>query len=296
MLSGPIEIMNGVTFFPNPYSCITHFDDAPLTTKIWSTVQSYGTLFNCFLDNIDSVFRGAEAQMIGYTKIPAPCFSGRKLVVFLHGLGSNPSQFKTIIDKIASSRLPETDVYIPYILQKGHAKLDEMIRPIFEVIEKWNKTGGDKELVLVGISNGGRIARGIEAHLYTLENLTKLRFVSIVGACKGSSLADLANKLCLSWVLSTNIGREMPTNSARTAQLNEDWQAAFRKPSRCTREYTFIASPHDWQVPNYESTLPEIPVKEGVRTRYAIVPCHGHISVVNAVAQTVAELVSIDTL
>ena len=54
-----------------------------------------------------------------------------------------------------------------------------MVKPIFEEIEKWAKTSDEKELVLVGISNGGRIARAIEAEIAKSEssaNIKKLRF------------------------------------------------------------------------------------------------------------------------
>ena len=69
------------------------------------------------------------------------------------------------------------DIYIPYILEKGNGKLDDMVRPIFKEICKWAESGGDKELILVGISNGGRIAKAIDAKLemlYSLKN--SLRF------------------------------------------------------------------------------------------------------------------------
>lgn len=65
--------------------------------------------------------------------------------------------------------LSETDIFIPRVLQKGNAKLDEMVKPIVEEIVKWAKTG-KKELVLVGISNGERISRAIEAELSKLES------------------------------------------------------------------------------------------------------------------------------
>ena len=53
------------------------------------------------------------------------------------------------------------------------------------------------------------------------------------------------------------------------------------------REYTFFASPHDSHVPDYESSLMEVP---GHRARYAIVPGQGHFTMEDAVAKSVAEI------
>jgi hypothetical protein len=53
------------------------------------------------------------------------------------------------------------------------------------------------------------------------------------------------------------------------------------------REYTFFASPHDWLVPNYGSSLMEI---THAQAQYSIVLNHGHNSIVNAVAKSVATM------
>jgi hypothetical protein len=117
-------------------------------------------------------------------------------------------------------------------------------------------------------------------------NIKKIRFISIAGACKGSSLVNHANKAGLSWLISKNISEEMPTQSNRNHRLDQDWVEGLSKgPSR---EYTFIASPHDWQVTNYDSSLMTV---ENKKVRYAIVPGHGHNSIVNAVGKTVAEVI-----
>lgn len=95
--------------------------------------------------------------------------------------------------------------------------------------------------MLVGISNGGRVARAIDAELGKSNhlNIKKIHFVSVVGACKGSSLADLAHTCGLSWLRA-----EMHTYSTRNTKLNYDWAKAIVS-DRPTRKYTFIASPHD---------------------------------------------------
>lgn len=281
----PISEIQGVKFFDSASSCISHFEDIHWTKKAISLIQSFGTLFIFALDKIGLVLSRVDAQMDPLTHAT---LSKKRLVVCIHGLNSNPTQFKKIVDEMQGKELSETDIFIPHVLQKGNAKLDEMVKPIVEGIISWAKTSDEKELVLVGISNGGRIARAIEAEIAKSEineNIKKLRFVSIVGACKGSSLVNLANKIGLSWLMSKNISEEMPTDSRRNRRLNHDWMKGLSNGP--AHEYTFIASPHDWLV-TYDSSLMSV---DKHNARYAIVPGHGHISIVNAVAKTVAEVI-----
>lgn len=282
----PISEIQGVKFFDHASSCVAHFEKTHWSKKAISLIQSFGTLLFYALNKISLALRRMDAQMEPFTNSDNKGFFNKKLIVCIHGLNSNPSQFKEIIDEMQKKELSETDIFIPRVLQKGNAKLDEMVKPIFEEIVKWSKTCGEKELVLVGVSNGGRISRAIEAELSKSPiNIQKLRFVSIVGACRGSSLVNLANKIGLSCLISKNISEEMPKDSLRNQRLDQEWTNGLSKGP--TREYTFIASPHDWQVTNYDSSLMEV---RGQRARYAIVPGHGHNSIVNAVAKSVAEI------
>jgi hypothetical protein len=286
-MSQPISEIHGVKFFDSASSCISHFENTHWTRKTLSIIQSYGTLLVYALYKISLVLRGVDAQIDPLTKPNG--LSRKRLVVCVHGLNNNPSQFEKIVDEMQKKDLSETEIFIPRVLQKGNGKLDEMVKPIFDEIEKWAKTSSEKELVLVGISNGARISRAIEAEIAKSEstaNIKKLRFVSIVGACKGSSLVNLASKVGLSGSMSKNISEEMPTDSERIQRLNQEWMDGLS--SGPAREYTFIASPHDWQVTNYDSTLMEI---NSHYARYAIVPGHGHNSIVNAVSKPVAEII-----
>jgi hypothetical protein len=108
-----------------------------------------------------------------------------------------------------------------------------------------------------------------------------------VGACQGSSIVNLAKKCHLSWLLDKNTAEEMPVGSERNTTLEADIKNG-EVSCQIQKEYTFIASPHDWLVPNFSSTLLE---KENFSARYAIVPNHGHCSIVDEVAESVAEII-----
>lgn len=283
--------IQGVQFFPTASSCISHFEKAFWMKKAMSLISSFGTLFVYILYKTYLIFFRVEAQMSLYANIDPTSLTKKRLVVCMHGRNDNPSQFKAIVDEMHKKDLSETAIFIPQVLQKGTAKLDEMVSPILEQIIQWASGDGEKELVLVGISNGGRISRAIEAKLAHLEywgNIKKLRAVSIAGACKGSSLVNLAKKLRLSCLISKNTVEELATDSVSILKLDQQWREGLTRSPGVRREYAFVASPHDWVVPDYDSTLPEV---FSQNVRYAIVPNHGHNSIVTATAGAVAELI-----
>jgi triacylglycerol esterase/lipase EstA (alpha/beta hydrolase family) len=285
----PTSKIQGINFFDTPDSCISHFKATPWTNKAISFLISFGTLLAYTLYRIGLIWNRVDAQMDPLTKTTDRILSKKRLVVCLHGVNNNPSQFKKIVDELQKRDISETDIFIPRILKKGNDKLDKMVQPILKTITEWAKTSDEKELVLVGISNGGRIARAVKAEIAKSNstNIKKLHFVSIVGACKGSSLANWANKLpFISRFVSKNILEEMPINSKRNQQLDLDWNNELSSGPSC--QYTFFASPHDWMVPDFDSTLMKT-VETGAQ--YAIVPRHGHNSIVNAIAEPVAKIV-----
>lgn len=289
MHSQPISKIQGINFFATPSACISNFENLHWSKKIISLIQSFGTFISYIFGRIYLAADKADPLVDSYTTTTP---HKRKLVVCIHGLNNNPTQFKKLIDILETKNLSDTDIFIPRVLEKGNAKLDEMVKPIFKKIMRWTKTSEnkDQELIFIGISNGGRIARAIEAKIATETNnvnIKKLQFISIVGACKGSSLVNLANSVGLSWLMSKNISEEMPKNSKRNLQLDRDYNK--RLSQNFQRDYTFIASPHDWQVTNYDSSLMSV---DGQNVRYAIVPNHGHNSIVNAVAKVVAEIIA----
>ena len=289
MVQSSTEVAQEISFFSKREDCIANFERSSWAQRIVYFFKScLGSIEEHFL-KIALLFGKERARMAGYTGVPDGGFHKRKLVVCLHGLNNSPTHFKEIIDDMKNSS--EMDIYVPCIRKQGNSKLDKMILPILEVITQWAQGEDDKELVIVGISNGERIARALEAKIGDLKAIKKLKIVSIVGAWNGSSLVDLANRTHLSWLfVNKNIRTEMSTDSASVLKLNKEWLSSFQQ-STFTREYTFIASPHDWHIPNFDSTLPEIPNKEGVNVRYAIVPGTGHNGMEKRVSKGVAAII-----
>lgn len=281
-----ISKIQDIHFFSRASDCISHFEKTHWTKKALSLIQSFGNYFVYLCYHLPLlVLHRIHVLKMPYTT--AVDFSKPQLVVCLHGLNSHPIQFKKIIHEMHKRNLSQTNIYIPPILERGNASLDEVIKPILTVIKKWSKRSGEKKLVLLGISNGSRIAKAL-SHAETLKNIEEIRFISIVGANRGSSLVDLAHKCHLSWLISKNIAVEMPTYSIRNTQLHTDWIASLKNFPKIRRDFTLIAALHDAVIPNYDSTLMDIPDQN---TRYAIIPGHGHNSIVKKMAKTVAEII-----
>ncbi len=285
MSSAAIAESHGIKFFESAAACIEDFE-ARWVGWALSLIQSFGTFFLEVLRRIYLHFQENDPQFDLLAL--EDDYSKKRLVVCLHGLNGSHYNFQKIVGEMKKRDLSDTDIFIPSILDGGNATLDEMVRPILSQILRWEKTSGEKELVLVGISNGSRIARAIETELAkTPTNIRKIKFVSIVGACRGSALMNLVNKLHLSWLFSRNIAEEMPADSARTLRLNREWEAVQNQGPQ--REYTLLASPHDWMVNNYDSTLMDVTLKRG---KYALVRGHGHWSIVDAVRGVVAQAIT----
>ncbi len=291
----PTSLIHGVAFFDNPRSCIDYYEQTHTIKKVIDFIRSCGNFLIGVFNKINRSMHQAEKQWESLINAQNKDFTKKRLIVCIHGLGDDPLQFKKIADEMQKKTLSETDIFIPRVNEKGHAKLDLTVKPIFEKIVKWANTPGEKELVLIGISNGARIARALEIELSKSNtrhpsHLKKLHSVSIVGAGNGSSLVNLANALRLSPLMSQPIAEEMPIDSLRNQCLNKEWN---EMSTRWIREYTFIASPHDWLVPNYDSTLMKV---VNQKARYAFVPNHGHCSITEGddVAKAVAELTGVN--
>lgn len=287
-MGNKVGTVEGVTFFSNPDDCVKDFEQS-WAYKTLSAIYSWGTTLAYLIDKrISAIF--------GWAGLDPSVNTGNKellknrAIVCLTGLNSTSMQYKKIVPEILKEDLSDTDLLVPPVLEQGNGKLTRVTDDIFNRIQPWASSDGDKELVLVGISNGGRIARDLVVEIAKIENLhiKKIHFVSIVGACKGSETINKVNELGWKCLVSKNIAEEMPVGSARNQELDSAWDKAI-KSNKFELKCTFIASPHDWHVPNYSSTLMEVP---GVEARYALVPGHGHLSIVYAVGKVVAKVVA----
>lgn len=269
--------------------CISNYKQLPWTQKAISLIKSFGTLFLYFINRVSLFLQRADAKMDPYTRLSEGEQHKERLVVCIHGLNNNPTQFKKLVAEMEKAPFDSSTcaLFIPRVHKKGNDYLDRLVSPIFETIGTWANTAspsGEKELVLIGVSNGARIAQGIEVELAKSKHcIKKFHFISIVGACRGSKLVNQVKECGLSCLMSKEIAEEMPVGSVRNQRLDAEWRQGWQNNPQ--RRYTFYASPHDWQVTNDSSSLMDV---GGQAATYTIVPGHGHNSIVNALAQRVA--------
>ncbi|MBS0655293.1 MAG: hypothetical protein JSR46_05930 [Verrucomicrobia bacterium] len=289
IMTKELASIEGIKFFNNPTDCIKNFDESWIGKTV-SSLYSWITTIRYIIDKKIS-------NLFGVVSLDPSINTGDKeltknrTILCLTGLNSTSQQYKTIVPAILEEDLSDTDLLVPQVLDLGNGKLTEMANDIFDKIGSWASSSGEKELVLVGISNGARIARQLLVKIAKTENLNikKIHLVPIVGACKGSVTINKVKELGYDCLVSKNIAEEMPVDSPRSQQLDREWDEAMAI-KKFGLQCTFIASPHDWHIPNYSSTLMEVP---GVQARYALVPGHGHLSIVHAIGKVVAKVVTL---
>lgn len=287
--------IQGVTFFNDRNTCIANYNKTSGITYAAQIIKNLGNTF-IYAGSLIWQHYTEKSVVTDFTTVPAGGFSKQKLAIFLHGRSSHPGQFDGIVKELLGKPSSDMHIYVPNILKKGKAKLDDMVAPILVEIERWVKNNHDKplELNVIGISNGGRIARALDAKLGNIKNITKFRLVSIAGACKGSMMANIANTIGLGSVVGEDIRVEMPVNSARNKKLDADWKASIEASPERQRHYVCLAAGLDFHVPNFSSTLLEVPNSKAT-VQYGILTDHGHNSIVSASAKAVASIVTQST-
>lgn len=280
--------MNNIVFHKTLEKAISAFDKLPKYQKLISFLMSYINLLIFVVKRIPLLFCKQ--------KYVSPQFLAQKrLVICLHGLGSSPSQFNGLIKEMEKYDLKDTAIFTPKLLDRGANHLEKMIQPIYQQISGWLEKKGSKELILIGVSNGGRIAKALEAHILNGNHtkLNKVKFISIVGATKGSSTCSFLVDNGFSFLLPSPIALEMPTHSKSVSQLHENWLKTFENSnnSKIEREYLFFCSPHDYHVPNKDSTLMQVPQSKNITCKYSVVLGHGHISITHFLTSKICQII-----
>lgn len=289
MIKNDTHFINSPVFFNNRDECIQNFRKLSFCTQLKSFSISFINLAKMITYLVRRFFAGEALSPFSDESISR---TGKRLVVCIHGLDDKPIRFQEIVHTMQQRGDPETHFYVPAVKNRGKTSLDEATAPIFDQIKQWAKTGGDKELVLVGISNGARIALNIDAQLHSIPEcnpIKKVKFVSIVGANCGSKRVNRLPKWLTSLLYGSSIAHEMGALSDRSRKLTADWDKALRTQSNISRSYTFYAAAHDFIIPNFSSTLMPMPKHMSIPTEYAIVPNHGHCSIVDGISESIIQ-------
>src|SRR5580700_9090386 len=96
--------IQGIPFFNTPSLCIDHFEKSHWSEKAISLVKSFGTFFVYYTSIVYRNLFLVKNPMSPLTEANGE-FLKRKLIVCVHGLNRNPSQFKEIIDEVQKKDL-----------------------------------------------------------------------------------------------------------------------------------------------------------------------------------------------
>lgn len=256
------------------------YADLPLMERVWDAVVEFFQTM-CFL--ITTCLYNFFAYLFSNETLYCTPSGGNNhwrkendgLVVFLTGLQGHPSWAASYVENIAKDR-PQLEVRIPWIPHSGDCTLEEAATSVIDMVRDYIKQNPGKPITLIGTSNGGRIAGKVETALRS-ENVA-IRIGSIAGVFFGSERVSFLKKICLGWIYSEAIMKELAVGSP----VAEDLIQKMRRPIyRGERDYTFYATANDFNIPNTSSCFPEI--HQPLERRF-LKRC-GHVSITEVVRE-----------
>ena len=178
------------------------------------------------------------------------------LVVLIHGLNSSPLAWTKYLKDLAA---PERSVsrFAPYVYKKGYCKCKEAAQPILDVVQSYARQYPTRPIVLIGHSNGARIAAYIERNL----DARDIRLISIAGPHCGSKLINWVDRLGFTkpFGFTVNMVEELSYQGRWARKQLNKWRTKQKEDVDTGRKVTrvFFASADDWRIFPNETSFPE---------------------------------------
>ena len=216
--------------------------------------------------------------------------SADALCVMIHGLKGSPSIFDDYHDSFARFEDKKVTLFQPHVPQKGNCSLEDASSPIYNEVLSWARQNPAKPIVIVGVSNGARIAGHLSAKLKSEGLCVNPMHVScIAGPFNGTKLVNqpdwpgflrsglnkIVNKLYTDEVLD-----ELSWDSACAGQVISEMQRA----AGGNLHYYFYSTSSDTQINPFTSAFPEV-----TDANYFLTFAEGHQSVVRAAKDSIIE-------
>src|SRR6516164_495687 len=93
-----------------------------------SLAVSYITLLKHVFYDLRMRFSSMSEELYALSHTDGRKLSKKRLIVCLHGLNNSPRHFAHLFAELKKENLSGTDIYIPPILEKGGAALDDMVQ------------------------------------------------------------------------------------------------------------------------------------------------------------------------
>jgi hypothetical protein len=186
-----------------------------------------------------------------------------KLVVFIHGVNSSPLSWSEYF-----KHEPSYDYFVPNVYKKGNCSIEKASHPILNDVQNYVERYPNNYIILVGHSNGARIATYVEQNLVA----KNICLVSIAGPHHGTKLVNLA-KWC-------GITKYLNFSCKLLDELTYDGNGRCKFKNTTIKH--FFASKNDMRVFPNDTSLP----LEQNSTYYLI---HGesHVTIIDSVKNEV---------
>ena len=194
-------------------------------------------------------------QRATHTRDPTQVVSPERstLAVVMHGLNGSPADMRTYTEHLEEW----CAVYCPAIRYGGNMSCKATAATVWPVIEEHLTKHPDALVVLVGLSNGGRLAAQLDLWLRIHSPQTRAVVYTIVCPFKGTFMINLLGRLGeYTGVYSRRVYEEMRYDSAVARELVQALQAPL--PPSCRRKYILVAAKRDLIVVPYCSALPKL--------------------------------------
>jgi hypothetical protein len=220
------------------------------------------------------------------------CKDSDGLCLFLHGLKASAKQWEAYTRQF-STHFPNTHYIAGSVFERGNCFLEEAGDPFIELIEDYLQKFPGKSIILIGTSNGSRIASYIEVNLKPelLKN-SQLKVFSIAGVHGGTVLIDLAHRMGCAGMLGLHpaITSDFSCNSERTLSLVSQWRERQKiwQVQRTEVSHHFFITTEDELVRPLSSSFPRL--KLTPLENYHVVHGESHETIVDGVQPQIFDL------
>lgn len=195
----------------------------------------------------------------------------------LHGLDGHPVHFRTHAQRLAA--VDGLECWIPTVYQHGNCSLEEATAPLWARLQAFvARHGRDVPIVLVGVSNGGRIAANLEVHMRR-HCANPVLLSTVATPYNGTKMLSWFGKAAKALgVWGRTIVNELSHKSPTCFDLVKEMRVV---PTAADREYVFYAARHDWMVVPADSAHPVL----GRDEEHVWLERDGHLSSIYTVSE-----------
>lgn len=215
------------------------------------------------------------------------------LCVLIHGLRGQPATYDFYHDMFKKKLGNRITIFQPHVTNKGNCSLDEAADPIYTQIALWSKEHPNRPIVLIGGSNGARLAGYIAAKLKTkqekeIEN--PIQACCIAGPFYGTKMInqpDFPKWMGWMWekvvkiIYCDTVYEELSWASDRSQSVIKEMQTG----GEAGVHYKFYSSLADLQIQSLISGNPSI-----INAEYYFSGIEGHSSLVRTAQDHIGQV------